>query len=247
MVTLCFCHSNRRYALDLVRAYANGVSRRVLTVFDDMAAEADAASDAHYEEAISKPADGDGPGADEIADEAHEHGFAVWCDLVFVSRQVLGVAVAGLYHLWERLTKEFLFREFLSHSLNRGVLKKEISQANFAQIVCCLREMGWRVEEEGFYSQLDRLHLIANVAKHGDGTSCDTLLSQAPSLFRDFGHDWMNKNRGADCLELRHDHFDECVTSVCAFFETFPEALNRTEPPRLVRRALALRQRNSGE
>lgn len=247
MVTLCFCHSNRRYALDLVRAYANGVGRRVLTVFDNIEAEADTASDAYYQEAISKPADGDGPGADEIADEAHEHGFAIYCDLVFVSRQVLGLAVAGLYHLWERLTKEFLLREFSSHSLNRGVLEKEIAKADFAQIVSCLRDMGWRVEAEGFYSHLDRLRLIANVVKHGGETSCSTLLSQAPALFRDFGHEWMNKNRGADCLELQRNHFDECVAAVSAFFDTFPKTLNRTEPPRLVRRALALRQTSGGE
>jgi hypothetical protein len=219
-----------------------------LTIFDDIEAEAGAASDAYYHRAMSEPTNGDGPGADEIADEAHEHGLAAYCDLVFVSRQVLGLAVAGLYHLWERLTKEFLLRELSSENrLDRNSLRKCIGKANFNQIICCLCEMGWSVRGEAFYGALDRLRLIAAVIKHGDGVSCSTLLSQATELFHDFGHDWMNTDRRADSLELNRVHFEVCDAAVRAFFEAFPERLNRPESPDLVRSAIRHNQKKIGE
>jgi hypothetical protein len=43
-----------------------------------------------------------------VAEYAQEYGLSVYTDLEFVRQQVTGLAIAGLYHLWERLVKEFL-------------------------------------------------------------------------------------------------------------------------------------------
>jgi hypothetical protein len=184
---------------------------------------------------MSLPSDGEGPGADEIADDAHEHGFAVYEDLEFVSLQVIGLAIAGLYHLWERLTKEFLLRQFMWQVSDEHRLKKVVAQANFAQIIESLEEMGWSVRSAAFYGDLDRARLIAAVVKHGDGKSCDELIAVAPELFHDFGDKLLNEGRGAKELELTRNHVEVSAAAVVAFFSGFPQCLRQSELPRLIR------------
>ena len=54
MPKLYFCPYNRRHALDMVAAYSAGFSKRVLTAFSDIEAEADAASEAYFNERIDE-------------------------------------------------------------------------------------------------------------------------------------------------------------------------------------------------
>lgn len=90
-------------------------------------------------------------------------------------------------------------------------------------MVVWLRErFGWDIEAEGFFAELDQLHLVANVVKHGDGKSCEALLEKAPQLFRDFGHPWTSERRGADDLRLERGHFVQFAGSVVQFIECFP-------------------------
>jgi hypothetical protein len=104
----------QQYALDLVRAYSSGFADRVLPGFQDIEAEADAASEAYFNGRMNQMANEDGPWEDEeaVAEHAQEHGLSVYTDLEFVCQQVTGLAIAGLYHLWERLVKEFLETSF---------------------------------------------------------------------------------------------------------------------------------------
>jgi hypothetical protein len=62
---------------------------------------------------------------------AEGHAESVYSDLEFVRRQITGLAVAGLYHLWERLLKEFLVREGLGD-------KKAIYKADFPKLTALL-------------------------------------------------------------------------------------------------------------
>jgi hypothetical protein len=104
----------QQYALDLVRVYSSGIADRVSPVFQDIEAEADAASEAYFDSRMNQVASEDESWVDEeaVAEYAQEHGFSVYTDLEFVRRQVTGLAIAGLYHLWERLVKEFLETSF---------------------------------------------------------------------------------------------------------------------------------------
>src|SRR5712691_616636 len=109
---LYLSHPNRQYALDLIGAYSDGFARRILRGFANIEPEATAAAEALFNERMNRVCGPDGPDEDagSVADDAREHGFSVYSDLEFVRRLVTGLAIAGLYHLWERLLKEFLVR-----------------------------------------------------------------------------------------------------------------------------------------
>jgi len=224
MTELYFCPYNRRYALDMITAYSAGFSKRVLTAFSNIEAEAEAASEAYFNERINEPVGYDGPDLDwedyseRVYEGAQGHAECVYSDLEFVRRQVTGLAVAGLYHLWERLLKEFLARE-------HPPKKDTIYKADFSKLTEFLQTSGWNIQGEDFYSDLCGLCLVANVVKHGDGLSCDRLLVAVPELFFDFGNPFMNDGRGADHLRLDADHFEQFARAVQAFFQRFPERL----------------------
>jgi hypothetical protein len=160
-----------------------------------------------------------------LADDAHNYGSEIFEDLEFVRLQIVGLAIAGSYHLWERVTKEFLLRELVRQIEDAVRLKSQIHKACFEKIVGLLEQMGWQVRMEPFYPELDRLRLIANAVKHGDGPSTTKLLEAAPELFLDFGGDFLNKNLGAEELRLTRQHFEVANAAVASFFETFPEEL----------------------
>ena len=198
----------QQYALDLVRAYSSGFADRVLPGFQDIEAEADAASEAYFNSRMNQVATEDGPWVDEgaVAEDAQEHGFSVYSDLEFVRQQVTGLAIAGLYHLWERLVKGFLERSF--RAVDPPVTPQAVRRADFNVVVGWLRErFGWDIEAESFFADLHQLHLVANVVKHGDGKSCEALLDKAPELFRDVIHLWGKDPRGADDLRVEREHF----------------------------------------
>jgi hypothetical protein len=225
MTKLYFCQYNRRYALGMVGAYSAGLSKRVLPAFNEIEAEADAAVEMYFNERINEPVEYDDP--DDFNWEYHEervyeaakgHAESVYLDLEFVRRQITGLAVAGLYHLWERLLKEFLVREGLRE-------KRWTHRAKFKQLITLLSDNGWDVLAQDFYRDLERLRLVANTVKHSDGDCCGELLVAAPELFFDWGVPLLNERRGADDLRLDVGHFEQFTQGVRAFFEQFPERL----------------------
>jgi hypothetical protein len=225
MTELYFCTYNRSYALDMISAYAAGFSERVFMAFRDIEAEAEAASKAYFNERVNEPAGFDGPDdidhedyEERVYEAAQDHAECVYSDLDFVRGQVTALAIAGLYHLWERLLKQFLVRERIREETS-------IHKADFKQLTTLLRSCGWDIQTQHFHRDLDRLRFVANVVKHGDGDACNQLLATAPELFFDFGHPWMNEGRGADDLRLNAAHFERFTRAVRAFFERFPERL----------------------
>jgi hypothetical protein len=213
----------QQYALDLVRAYSSGFADRVLPGFQDIEAEADAASEAYFDSRMNQMASEDEYWEDEgaVAEHAQEHGLSVYTDLEFVRQQVTGLAIAGLYHLWERLVKEFLEKSF--RAVDPPVPLREVRHADFKVVVGWLRErFGWDIEAEGFFAGLHQLRLVANLVKHRNGDACDALLDEAPELFRDYIHLWGNDLRGADDLRLEREHFVKFTGTVLQFIECFP-------------------------
>lgn len=116
--------------------YSSGFADRVLPSFHDIEAEADAASEAYFNSRMNQMAGEDGPWEDEgaVAEYAQEHGLSVYTDLEFVRQQVTGLAIAGLYHLWERLVKEFLETSF--RAVDPPVTPQTVRRADFK---CCGR------------------------------------------------------------------------------------------------------------
>ena len=109
MGSLLCCQFPKHYTLDVVLAYSSGFANRVLSGFQDIEAEAEAAGEEYFESRMNREASED-DGVDEgaVADDAQEYGLSLYADLEFVRQQVTGLAIAGLYHLWERLVKKFI-------------------------------------------------------------------------------------------------------------------------------------------
>jgi hypothetical protein len=209
VVSIYFAEHRRRYTLDLIDAYTTEVTKRVLPVFDQIEQEADDAAEQAWQET----------GNEGIA---QERGFSLYSDLEFVREQVTGLAVAGTYHLWERLLKDFLVREYRHYP---KPTKEEVFKADFPKLEQFLEEAGWPIKTAEFYPDLDRLRLVVNVIKHGDGKSCKELLEKAPDMFFNFEHPWPNASRGASHLSLKREHFPRFTSVVCEFFQQFPERL----------------------
>lgn len=225
MALLYFNPSTRRHALSLVTAYSQGFTSRVMAAFDNIEEEAEAAAEAYYEEKTNEPAwDDSGLDPSEIAEDAEALSERIYSDLEFVKGQVTGLAISGLYHLWERLLKTFLVRMFADCN-PPYVRSKAVWNADFNTLVSLLAKCGWDVKSTDFHTDLDRLHLVANVIKHGNGKSCNDLMAKAPEMFHDFHSPFLNRGRGAKHLELTKDDFLRFVVAVRRFFEQVPERI----------------------
>jgi hypothetical protein len=137
------------------------------------------------------------------------------------------LAIAGVYHLWERRVKEFLEGQF-AQSRYMPPKKVQKSDFNFDRITKVFSVFGWDICDADFYSQLDRLRLVANVAKHGDGDACKKLLKKAPEMFKTTG---LNAPPAARMLKLSQDDFCKAVDAVTKFFTQFPEHLHTETRP----------------
>jgi hypothetical protein len=219
-MSLYFAKPDRRYALELIDVYAKEVTSRVLPVFDHIEREADDAANQCYDNT------GD-------ASAAQQRGISLYSDVTFVREQVTGLAIAGLYHLWERCLKEFLVGEVkhcekLAHE-DHEKLRGHIRKSNFIDLKNILQQLSWSIDPEDFYADLDILRLVTNVIKHGDGDSCKKLLKREPAMFYDYGHALLNDYfRNASNLSLRRDDFARFVDATRKFFEQFPERLPRS-------------------
>lgn len=204
----------------MTQAFIDGFRERLIPVFDNMEEDAQRAADAYWNERMAQPAYNDGPDEGDIAEWAEGRGVEAYMDLAFVRDQLIGLGIAGLYHLWERLLKEFFVHE---HSIvHSGVAPQRIRRWDFPTLQQHLNDCGYDIEAKVFFHHLNRTRLIANTVKHGDGSSCRDLIAEAPELFRE---PIMGSPRFAD-LELVPIHFDESADAIKAYWEDTPEWLH---------------------
>ena len=221
---LNLCNLSRKIALDATRAYVDGFSTRLLPVFDHIDDEASAASEKAWQDAMSSPAYDDNFDPGDYAEAAQEHGIEVYANLHFIRRQLLGLATAGLYHLWERLLKQFFCKELRGWTFDGRDIHKIMAPANFSSLEDFLSQFGFQLAQQSYYADLCQLRLVSNVIKHGDGKSCDELRTSAPHLFEEYNYHFDIFSK-ADSLELKPTDFTHYAKAVMDFWETFPENL----------------------
>ena len=148
--------------------------------------------------------------------------------LAFVRDRILELAVAGLYHLWEREIVEFLFYDGIGS--RQRIDRRQLS--NFNAIVARLRDRGWNIddpERHTFYNTLVELQLVANVSKHGAGSSLDRLreIPNAPVLDEMFiipiedYTPWYDYN-ATPVLKISMDDFARYHAAVKSFWSEAP-------------------------
>jgi len=104
-VNLHFCPLSRKIAVETTAVYVDGFSTRLLPIFDHIEEEAGAEQEKAWEAAMSSPACDENLDSSDYAEAAQEYGVEVYESLQFTRQQLLGLAAAGLYHLWERLLR----------------------------------------------------------------------------------------------------------------------------------------------
>ncbi|MCH8862388.1 MAG: hypothetical protein IID51_07750 [Proteobacteria bacterium] len=218
---LHFCKFNRAYVLGQTQVYVGAFRDRLFPVVGNIEAEAEKATQKAWEEIGSRQGYEEGPDFGDMAEQAQDIGIQVYEDLDFIRSQLIGLGIAGLFHLWERFLKEFLSRELRGNA-------QEIQKLNFLGIVEKLGELGWNLESEPYYSELEDLSLFSNTVKHGDGPSFKKLLEKRPDFFWPEAMKFEMPKAGtrAENLRVEPAQFDLFSNAVFAFWKCFPEQLN---------------------
>lgn len=128
------------------------------------------------------------------------------------------LAIAGLYHLWERKVIEFLFKE-IAHRWKIQYLKI----TTFDDIKYNFLDYGIDLENLNCYPDLNELRLVANVIKHGDGNSLDELKKTNAKILSDTGglgeiHTGTWTISGVD-LYPAQEHLDRYGDAVSQFWD----------------------------
>ncbi|MBF0342202.1 MAG: hypothetical protein HQL95_14750 [Magnetococcales bacterium] len=108
---LHFHTSNRAVALGQHKAFVQGVENHVIAVFQNIEKDGEDFTEQEYNRLCSAPGWEDGPDCATMAELARDKGEENFDNLVFVKGQMMNLATAGLYHLWEKTLKSFLERE----------------------------------------------------------------------------------------------------------------------------------------
>ncbi len=204
--------------------YVDGFSTRLLPIFDHIDEEASAEAEKAWQNAMSSPAYDENFDPGDYAEAVQEYAIEVYENLQFTQQQLLGLATAGLYHLWERLLKQFFCKELRGWTFDGLTIYKIIAPADFRRLEELLSQFGFHVAQQSYYADLSELRLVANVFKHGDGKSCEELQTSAPHLFE--GHNYhFDIFSKADSLELKPSDFTRYAKAVTDFWDTFPENL----------------------
>lgn len=223
--SLHFCASNRAWALGLHDAFVRGVNEKLFPAFENIEAEADAFASQEYERIGNLPCGADGPDMSRVAEVATDRGVERHSDLTFVQGQLHALAVAGMYHLWERTLKRFLLRELDLTGLSASQRKK-IEFAGFDALVEVLGELRFEMRGKAFFSQLENASLIANAFKHGEGSSFERLKGKVPEALR--GPYNMNQQLyapRAEDLWIDVETFSTLASAFADFWQTMPEHL----------------------
>jgi hypothetical protein len=221
---LYLCRRSREIALKTTSVYVDGFSTRLLPIFDHTEEEASAETEKAWETAMSSPAGDENCDLSSYAEAVREYGIEVYENLQFTRQQLLGLASAGLYHLWERLLKQFFCKELRGWTFSGREVHKLIDPANFSDLERFLSQFGFQLAKQTYYTDLCEILLVANVVKHGDGRACEKLQASAPHLFGGYRYHFDIHSK-SDSLELRPADFTRYAKAVTDFWDTFPENL----------------------
>ena len=220
-----FCSSDRARVLGQHRALARGIQDKLMPAFRDIESEANAFTDREYMRLSSLPsADGDFDMGD-VAETAIDQGVRRYEDLAFAEGQLRALAIAGLYHLWERTLKEFLVQTLDWEGFPKSQIGK-IKGANFDVLIDILKEFGFLVKEECFFDRLEIVRLVANTCKHGEGPAFEKLRNKAPELLRGrYKLESLLFSPHPDDLWINNQKFADLERAIEQFWHTMPERL----------------------
>jgi len=165
--------------------YVAEAKRRLLDQFDDAAMKADA--ERHADAWLAERARYFNPDRDDPGDHyeaAYDESVSFYLSLKGLRDSTRLSIIAGMFHEWEKQVRDWLGRELGHHGYGRHT-HAAVWSVRVDDLFDLLQDCSWPVRGLDFFSQLHRCQLVANVYKHGNGPSLDTLRGVAPDLVED--------------------------------------------------------------
>ena len=206
------------------RALRGGVCAAAATPFADIANEADAAARKYHQKLLSRCGPDGLWDPSSIAKKALYHGIDVYEDLYFVKRQLIGLAIAGLFHLWEKLSKEMIDIE-VRHITTKLPSSEEIAAKwKIKHIRRTLDRRGLLIDDH-IWREIHIAELLTNTIKHGGGPSCSKLKNEAPELFDQHYLGWTLMEPRLEWLLLDREKFERFSKCFLQFWQNIPRSI----------------------
>ena len=165
-----------RIAVKSVSAFAECVQASILPVFSGIEASATEIANAEWDRLGASSAGEDD--MSEIADAAQEAGQEFYDNMMAVRQATLNLFAAGLFHLIEQqlasMCQDMATR---SDKAPPSDTKIDVVADWFAE------HLGVDLRGLTHWAKIDELRYLANVVKHGEGTSAKKLRELNPRLF----------------------------------------------------------------
>ena len=133
-----------------------------------------------------------------------------------------GLGIAGLFHQWERDTKNAILELVPSK-----VYQDRLDRADFAVLCALVEATGFQISKCVAFDGLDTSRLITNAIKHGDGTSFRNLAIKRHDLIHGpVGVRIGNLAPRHQDLRLSRTEFDATVTDIENVWQAYAAALD---------------------
>ena len=159
----------RKTCVSYVEDFARCLTEKLLPVFDNLEDEAKRIEEDEYQRLNDLPGN-DEVAPDEIAETAREKGVFWHTSMLQMRQALINMFATGLYHLFEQQLK-FSFSRDLEELGKKKSLEK------------LLEDNGFKAENFQSWPEINELRLIANTAKHAEGSSAKELKRIRPELF----------------------------------------------------------------
>lgn len=162
--------------------YVAEAKRRLLDQFEDAAMKADA--ERHANAWLAERAKYFNPDRDDPGDHyeaAYDENISFYLSLAGLRDSTRLSIIAGMFHEWEKQVRDWLGRELGHHGFGRHA-HAAVWSVRVDELFDLFENCSWPVRASDFFPQLQRCQLVANVYKHGNGPSFDTLKDIAPDL-----------------------------------------------------------------
>lgn len=208
------------------RFYREQAWKRMLSNFDDIGKEADAAAD-RWQKENSANFDPDRDDEGSFMERAHDVSVEFYVQLTELHEQTRLGFVAGMYQQWDKQLREWLTDE-IKRWHRDDKLVKEIWKADFTRLVEFFTYLGWPINGTDFHRALNKCRLVVNVHKHGDGGSFQELKNNHPEFLRNLFSDKVDSFLGTDYFDHKNvmvsdQHIDEFANAIEKFWEAIPQ------------------------
>ncbi len=222
--------------------YRKGVLDRVMPVFNNIHQEAEEESQRYWDQLMAQPRDGNFDPSD-LADQAVDHTYEHYSGLLFLEKETLNMATAGLYHLWEKELKDFLQHSVVKYGnvpiprqkrkwwmlkcLQRNEVQyypnvemtkrsDAIKRGDIRYLKVVLAVNGFNFTQKPYYQKMDQLRQVTGALKHSKEVS-EKIQRARPDLIDDDPWEvfW------SKTLTVTKDAFIEFANSVNQFWHDF--------------------------